>query len=137
MRPLILAALCAIFPMTASAQAFRAESRLIVVPLNAKDFEVIEDRGEGPRGIWCAAADFARSRLGAGGGDRLYIKSGRGPSLTAVGRKGVVFTLDPARLGVEPSRGYSVSLRKVGYNLPVGHAYSFCTDYWEEFFLMR
>ncbi|MGJ8627493.1 MAG: hypothetical protein ACSHXB_11105 [Sulfitobacter sp.] len=131
MRPIILAALCAIVPIMASAQAFRAESWLIVVPLNAKDFEVIEDRGEGPRGMWCAAADFVKSRLGTSTNTRIYIKSGRGPSISAAGRKGVVFTTDPARLSAEPSRGYSVSLSKVGYSLPVGHAYSFCTDYWE------
>ncbi|MGC1495899.1 MAG: hypothetical protein WA790_08820 [Sulfitobacter sp.] len=131
MRPLILAALCASLPITANAQAFRAESHLIVVPLNGSDFEVIEDNGEGPRGMWCAAADFAKSRMHSTGGKRLYIKSGRGPSISTAGRKGVVFTTDPARLGVEPSRGYSISLTKVGYNLPVGHAYSFCSDYWE------
>ncbi len=133
MRPLIIAALCASLPVTASAQAFRAESKQTVVPLNATDFEVLEDRTAGPRGYWCAAADFARSRLGAGQAARLYIKSGRGPSVSSALYKGVVFTIDPARLGSEPIRGYSVSLTKVGYNLPVGHAYSFCSDYWEIF----
>lgn len=133
MRPLIFAALCAIVPIAASAQTFRAQSWLYVVQLNAKDFEVIEARGEGPRGMWCAAADFVKSRLGTSKNMRIYIKSGRGPSLSAVGRKSVVFTIDPSSLSAEPSQGYSVSLSKVGYSLSVGHAYSFCTDYWEEF----
>lgn len=131
MRYFIIAVLCATLPVAAAAQTYRAESRLIVVPLNALDFEVIEDRSAGPRGIWCAAADFAKFRLGVRGDTRLYLKTPRGPSTSAVGRKGVVFTIDPARLGAEPNRGYSVSLTKVGYNLPVGHAYSFCTDYLE------
>ncbi len=133
MRSLIIASLCASLPIAANAQAFRAESHLIVAPLNGKDFEVIEARGEGPRGIWCAAADFAKSRLGSSGGTRLYIKSGRGPSVAAPGRKGVVFTTDQARIDSKPSRGYSVSVTKVGYNLSVGHAYGFCQDYWEVF----
>tara|TARA_R110002094_G_scaffold1131_1_gene5701 strand:+ start:7256 stop:7669 length:414 start_codon:yes stop_codon:yes gene_type:complete len=131
MRPLILAALCAILPFAAAAQAFRAENRLTVVPLNANDFEVIEGLGAGPRGIWCAASDFATSRLGRPGTSRIYLKTPRSPSLNMAGRKGVVFTTDPARLGVEPSRSYFLSVRKVGLSLPVAHAYLFCSDYLE------
>ncbi len=129
MRPLILAAFCAILPIAASAQTFRSESKLTVVPVTATSFEVIEDRAAGPRGYWCAAADFARSRLGAYAGARIYIKSGRGPSLNASGRKGVVFTTDASSLSVSPSNSYVVSLTTVGYNLRSSHAYSFCSDF--------
>ncbi len=131
MRPLILAALCAILPIAASAQAYRTESWLVAVPLNAKDFEVIEDNGEGPRGIWCAAADFAKNRLGLPTSANLYIQTGLGPSVTTPGHRSVVFTIDPERLSAKPNKGYSVSLKKVGYTLHVGHADNFCTDYWE------
>ena len=130
-RYLLLAALCATLPFSAQAQTFRAESKLIVVPLNATDFEVVETRTSGPRGYWCAAADFARSRLGAAQGTRLYIKSARGPSISAQGKRGVVYTTDASRLAADPNKGYFVSLTKVGYNLSVGHAYSFCYGYWE------
>lgn len=133
MRLFIIATLCVTLPFAASAQAYRAESHLVVVPLNAADFEVIEAHGEGPRGIWCAAADFAKFAKGQPNGSRLYIKTGRGASISVAGRKSVVFTTDAARLAAEPKRGYSVSTSKVGYNLPVGHAYGFCRDYWEHF----
>lgn len=129
MRPLLLAALCVSLPFTASAQSFRAESKLTVVPLNATDFEVVETRTAGPRGYWCAASDFARSRLGLNGNERIYIKSGRGASSTIPGRKAVVFTTDAASLSVTPNTGYLVSLTNVGYNLRTSHAYSFCSDY--------
>ncbi len=131
MRPIIIAALCASLPVTVSAQTFRAESRQTVIPLSATEFEVLEDRTAGPRGYWCAAADFAKSRLGAAQGARLYIKSGRAQSRNAPQYKSVVFTTDQAGLSADPNRSYYVSLRKVGYNLPVGHAYEFCTDYRE------
>ena len=56
----------------ASAQSYRAINYLVVVPLNATDFEVIEARGEGARGIWCAAADFAEHALRRDRGDREH-----------------------------------------------------------------
>ena len=43
------------------AETFRAVNRLYVVPVTPDTFEVIEDRGAGARGIWCAAADYVRT----------------------------------------------------------------------------
>ena len=64
MRTLFASAMiAALLPLGASAQSFRADNFLDVVPLSGTTFEVIEANGEGPRGIWCAAADYASKRL--------------------------------------------------------------------------
>ena len=112
-----------------AAQTFTAENQLKVVPLNGSDFEVIEARGEGPRGMWCAAADYAVSQGRTGPGQRIYVKTPRGPSVSVAGRKGVVFTTDESRLSQPPSRSLSVGTRTVGEGLPLVHAFQFCRDY--------
>ena len=127
MRILPLAALCLTLPTLALSQTFRAENHLTVVPLTATDFEVIEGRGEGARGIWCAAADYAQSRLPRGDG-RLYVKRPRAAAATVQGRKGVVFTNAPSTLSTQPTTALSVTVRQAGYTLPVAHAFQFCRD---------
>lgn len=127
MRAFIFATFVAgLLPGIASAETYRAINHLIVVPLDSASFEVIEGRGEGPRGIWCAAAEFAEQRLGATG--RIYIQEGRGPARSVQGRKGVVFTTDVARLSQGPSQSFIVSTSQVGVGLPVAHAIQFCRD---------
>lgn len=128
MRKTVLTLLCLMLPMQAAAQAYRAENWLIVVPLSTQDFEVIEDHGAGARHIWCAAAEFAQDVLGLPRDERLFIKTPRGPSLSGVGRTGVVFTTDPTRVSGETEQSYSVTVRRAGENLPSHHARQFCLD---------
>ena len=116
-------------PLSVHAQAYRAENRLIVAPLTNTSFEVIEARGEGPRGIWCAAASYVENRLGTSRAERLYVKTARGPSISGLGRKGVVFTVDASELSVPASQSLSVSVRIPGQGLPIHHARQFCIDY--------
>ncbi|MEM7522121.1 MAG: hypothetical protein AAF307_13955 [Pseudomonadota bacterium] len=112
-----------------AAQGYRAVNKLQVVPLNGGAFEVIEARGEGARGIWCAAADYVLARSGGGNGKRLYVKDPRGPAVTAPGRKGVTFTTNPAALGSAPTQSLSITVNTPGVGLPVNHAVQFCRDY--------
>ncbi len=111
-----------------AAQGYRAENRVTVNPLPGGSFEVIEGGGYGARGMWCAAADYARDVLGARGTARVYVKRARGPSQTVPGRKGAVFTLDPTGLDPVPVTITGSSTRRPGSNLSVDHAYSFCAD---------
>ncbi|WP_299023964.1 hypothetical protein [uncultured Sulfitobacter sp.] len=111
-------------PAVASAQSFRAVNDLSVVPLPGATFEVIEARGEGPRGIWCAAAEYAERRLGAR--DRIYVAAARGPARSVAGRKSVVFTTDASRLSQGPFQSTSLGTGQVGVGLPVAHAIQFC-----------
>jgi len=130
MRAMICATVVAgLMPAFASAQTYRAVNDLTVVGLDAATFEVIEGRGEGPRGIWCAAAEYAERQLGATG--RIYIREGRGPSRVASGRKGVLFTTNEANLTQGPSQSLSVSTSQIGVGLPIAHAIQFCRDAFE------
>lgn len=127
MRPFILAGIIAVAaPALAHAQTFRAINDLNVIPLNPSSFEVIEARGEGPRGIWCAAAEYAERRLGATG--RVYVAGARGPARSVQGRKSVVFTTNEASLTQGPFQSVAVSTSQVGSGLPVAHAIQFCRD---------
>lgn len=125
MRPLILAAAIAVaLPLGAGAQTYRAVNNLNVIPLDHASFEVIEARGEGPRGMWCAAADYAERRLRANG--RIYIRDARGPSRSISGRKSVVFTTNAGALEQGPFQSVSLDTSQVGIGLPIGHAIQFC-----------
>ncbi|UOA32348.1 hypothetical protein DSM110093_02140 [Sulfitobacter sp. DSM 110093] len=127
MRKIALTLIC-LLPLQAAAQAYRAENWLTVVPLTSRDFEVIEDRGAGARQLWCAAADFAENVIGLPRDERLFIKTPRGPSVSGVGRIGVVFTTDPERVSGDTGKSYSVTVRRAGENLPSHHARQFCLD---------
>lgn len=118
-------ALLAFAPFAASAQGFYFDPGLKVNPVSGTEFEVIEARGEGARGIWCAAARYAVYTLGQDRG-RLYIDTPRGPSVTQRSGKGVVFTTRPP---ANPTQSVSVTVRTAGVGLPVIHALQFCRDY--------
>jgi hypothetical protein len=129
MRRHVLAGLLAVLPLAVSAQTYQAVNLLIVTPLAGGGFEVIEANSEGARGIWCAAASYAEDRLGAPTNAQLYVKMLRAPSVSGLGRRAVVFTIDPSLLSVPPSKSYSVTVDRVGLSLPIGHAIQFCSDY--------
>ncbi|WP_390912791.1 hypothetical protein [Pseudosulfitobacter sp. SM2401] len=121
----MIAATCAAFGTAASANGFYLDPRLDVNPVSATQFEVIEGRGEGARGMWCAAALHSVNQLGVQRG-RIYVAQARGLAVTAQGRKGVVFSTQAVGdAGPSPS----VTVRQVGANLPVQHALQFCRDY--------
>lgn len=122
---LFIAALCSLVPLAGHAQVFRAENRVAVVGV-ADGFEVRGDGGLGARGVWCAAADYARDVLGAHGFARLYIAEGRAPGLGQ--RDPVRFTLDPTGLRPTPVFVVGASLRTAGATLSVDHAQTFCAD---------
>jgi len=129
MRIAFVATLLSCLPMMAAAQSYTAFNKLKVVPLGQSRFEVIEARGEGARGMWCAAASFALDRLGAARNTRMYVHTPRGRSVSGAGRIGVTFTLNVNQLSAQPTRAYSVSVRQAGQGLPLHHAYQFCKDY--------
>lgn len=110
------------------AQTFKAQNHLKVNPVTAMDFEVIEARGEGATGMWCAAADYSMKRLRLSNAQRLYVKTARGAAATAPGRKGVVFTVDANGLPQPSGRSYSVSTGTVGLSMSLGQAIQFCRD---------
>lgn len=95
------------------------------------NFEVIEGPRSGNQRIWCEAAKFAAGPMRARGNTRMYILYPNGPAKTQKGY-GVGFTINPTQEILDqasrPGDGgnYSVSVKKVGYNLSVSHARGFC-----------
>lgn len=137
MRTLLTATLAAAL-IAPAAQAFTAINGLAVNPVDsAGRFEVISRGGDGPRQIWCAAAEFAREVQGVGNTARLYVAAPYGSSSTAPGLHGVTFTARPdTTLANGPRPGtdgnYSVRIRQTGFNLRLGHALGFCDDVYDE-----
>jgi hypothetical protein len=129
MRSILAAVICATVPFAADAQSYEAINRLNVIPLGGSSFEVIEARGEGPSGIWCAAASYAQDRVGLTNSTRMYIKTPRGPSISGAGRIGVVFTTDPNDLPSPPQKSYSISVDQQSIGLTIGHSIQYCKDY--------
>ncbi|MEM9968077.1 MAG: hypothetical protein AAF755_08265 [Pseudomonadota bacterium] len=127
-RNLMGIALAVLFPLSTAAAPYEAPNSLKVFPLTSGGFEVVEARGQGAMGIWCAASSYVIDRLSPPGRTRLYVKTARGPSVSVAGRKGVAFTIDPADLSVTPSTSHSVSVRQVGRSLPIYHAVQFCRE---------
>lgn len=119
----------AIAATSANAASFRAYNRVTVNPVAGGTFEALETAQYGQRGMWCAAADYAISVLGADGTDRVYVQTPRGDSVTKPGRKGVVFGLSvPAGASDVPVLSINAALRVPGSSLSVDHAFQFCYD---------
>ncbi|MFT5784948.1 MAG: hypothetical protein ACI9KK_000293 [Ascidiaceihabitans sp.] len=126
MRKVLLSLLITALPLAASAVGLFSHPKILKVKaISPTNFEVIEGPDSGPRAYWCAAALHVENTLGRQQ-SRIYIAEGRGPSVTAPGRKAVQFTTVPFG-DVGPS--VSVSIRQAGYNLGSGHALRFCDDY--------
>lgn len=124
MKRTFLAGALALFAAPLAAQTFIAEGKTRVTPV-ANGIAVASDGGMGARGMWCAAADYAISRLGANGTERLYVVEPRPRG----SRAPVVFSLDPTGLTPQRVRITGGSTRVKGATLSVGHARSFCADF--------
>jgi len=108
-----------------AAQGYPANGRLVFTPLE-NGVRIEGDTGHGARGIWCAAADYARDELGARSDQDIYVSA---PQVRGLGQPNAVsFTLDPT--GLTPVNVFIVgpSLNRQGSRLSVGHALSFCPD---------
>jgi hypothetical protein len=126
---LACAALCLIgLALPATAQSYRAINLLYVVPMSSDTFEVLESRGAGAADIWCAAADYARRAGLDAPHQRMFVEGPRGKSRTTANAIGVVFTTNPGEDIRDTGKSYSVSVKRRGENLGVGHAYNFCSD---------
>jgi hypothetical protein len=122
-RSLTVAALAVALAAPVAAQTFRAENRVNVTAV-AGGFTVENGAGFGARGMWCAAADYARDVLDARGTQRIYVAEDR-----KMRQRGPVkFTLDSAGLTPSSILILGSSIRTAGANLSVDHAGQFCAD---------
>lgn len=128
MRRLIaFAALIATLPL--GANAYTAKNRLSVAPVDGAVFEVVGNAGgTGARDFWCAAGEYAFSQ-GAASNTRIYLVSGRQPSVSEPGRTAVRFTLSPQAAGIAPiSPQLVLSVNVPGDNLRTASAREYCAQ---------
>ncbi len=118
---LVLAAIAAgvSAPVAAAPNGYRTE------PINSTDFEVIPRTRQDVDGYWCAAADFARRKLGAGWHQPIYVLRGYGPSVTTGRRTAVQFSLKPPQ-NVPQQNSFVTSGFQPGYSMSVQGANARC-----------
>lgn len=122
-----------VFSLTASvAMAFGYIPWRVNLLPGKGNFEVIEGPGSGNQRFWCEAAKFAAGPLRAAGNVRMYLLYPNGKARTQKNAYGTSFTIAPTQeildVASRPGDGgnYSVSIKRVGYNLSVSHARGFC-----------
>jgi hypothetical protein len=127
MRILSFALLAACLSGPVQSATLGEEANMIINPINETDFEVIEQVQTLPRGFWCGAANYVEVRTNRSNLTPIYLKSPRGPSVTAPGRKGVVFTTSPNGLP-DVGRMLSVDVTTKGQSMQSYQARGFCRD---------
>ena len=128
MKHLIKASvLAAFYAMPVMADTRSEELSLIINPINATDFEVVRQMGMGPHEFWCAAASYNEARAGRSELLQIYLKRPLGPSVTAPGRQGVIFSLSNAGLPPRSDR-LTVTVEEPGATLKSVQARRYCRD---------
>ncbi|WP_299349739.1 hypothetical protein [uncultured Shimia sp.] len=131
MRPMTLALSAALLVGSAMSASAYFAWRVNMLPGNG-NFEVIDGPRGGNQRIWCEAAKFAAGPLRARGNTRMYLLHPNGRAKSQANSFGTGFTINPTQemldISSRPGDGgnYSVSIKKVGYNLSVSHARGFC-----------
>jgi len=127
MKGVILSGLVALAPVCVAAATTGEEDNMVINRINASDFEVVETRSMGAADFWCGAATFVERRSGLSNLTEIYLKRSRGPSVTAPGRKAVVFSTSPAGLPRAESR-LSLSVDRPGDMIKSVLARRYCRD---------
>lgn len=111
---------------------FQAFNRFEVYPVDQNGvFEVVNRHGSAPKDFWCGAGDYAIRVLRTSATQRVYLVKPVGSAVTVQGRKGVQYALTPPQ-GADTSPGYSVSVKRVGDNMPAHMAQNYCYDRLED-----
>lgn len=118
----------ALTPWVANAATQGEEDTIVINPINATDFEVIQGTNFGAAEFWCGAATFIERRSGRSELTPVYVKRPRGPSLTAPGQNGVVFTTSNAGLPPADSSRLSLTVSSSGAMLKSVQARRYCRD---------
>jgi hypothetical protein len=112
-----------------SARSFLAENRVPVVSTGGSSFVVQGNGGWGAQGSWCAAADYARTVLGAVSSQQIYVDNQ--PRLP---KRHTKFTLSQAGLPDANVLSLSATLRTPGTSVSVGGGHQYCRDIRETHF---
>lgn len=126
-RAVLFGALLAIWAVPAAAQTYSASHGTQVNQLDASRFEVIlRSSGGSGYGYWCGAARYVTGGLGQAWTTDITIARGRARSETANGRTTVIFTINPAALGIATSGIDQINSLSVGQTMNAQRAASFC-----------
>ena len=130
---LIALGLCGAPAMAQEQLAFNDRPEVNPLP-GTGNFEVIQKGAASASRAWCDAGNYAQRYLRAGATQRIFLLSKEGPAKTKKRSLGVGFTIAPsAQLKAQETRpgdggNYSVSIRRVGFSLTVGHAKGLCNS---------
>jgi hypothetical protein len=95
-------------------------------------FEVQQLAGMGASDYWCAAGEYVIQRLGMSTGTRIYLDQKMGPGRMGIGNS-AGYTANPnaelLAIVEGQSKGYAMSITKVGDNWPAEHSRAQC---WSE-----
>ncbi|MGC1504376.1 MAG: hypothetical protein WA782_09585 [Sulfitobacter sp.] len=117
----------ALTPCVGYANTDGEEDRIVITPINATDFEVLQGTNFGAAEYWCGAATYIERRLGRSETTPIYVKKPQGPSVNLPGRKGVVFTTLSA--GLPQARGgLTLSVGEAGVMRKSAAARRYCRD---------
>jgi hypothetical protein len=124
---ILSAAFAVVSALPLAAATLGEEAGMVINTINDTDFEVIEMGQTLPRGFWCGAASYIEMRNFGSQLTPIYLKSPRGPSVTAPGRMGVVFSTSSDGL---PQVGdmLTVDVTTQGQMLEAYKARGFCRD---------
>lgn len=128
MRGILSAVIGALLPVMGLSATTGEEDTIVINPINATDFEVLEDMSSDAGYYWCGAATFVERRSGRSGLTEVYIKRPRGPSVTVPGRTGVVFSTSDAGLPAASGNRLTVTVDKPGTMLKSVQARRYCRD---------
>ncbi|PTX72352.1 hypothetical protein C8N31_11165 [Sulfitobacter mediterraneus] len=129
MRGACHALIMACLPLTVAASTDGEEDRFLVInPLSASDFEVVQGMNMGAAEFWCGAASYVERRLGLSETTPIYLKRPRGPSQTAAGRKAVTFSLSNAGLPPDDPGRLTLTVKQPGTMVKSASARRYCRD---------
>jgi hypothetical protein len=124
----LLCMMLAALPVALQATTQSEEDRIVINPVNASDFEVIHGINFGAAEFWCGAATYVERRSGLSELTAVYVKRALGPSTTAPGRKGVVFSTSNAGLPAADPGRVTLTVDVVGATLKSAQARRYCRD---------
>ena len=127
MKTALAGMLMILAPMAAGAATNGEEDTIVINPINATDFEVIQGTNFGAAEFWCGAATYVERRTGQSELTPIYVKRPQSPSLTVAGRNGVVFSTSASGLPTPPAL-LTLTVRTVGATLKSVKARRYCRD---------
>lgn len=124
----VMAFLLGLAVLPAHANTNAEEDTMVINPINATDFEVIEGMNFGAAEFWCGAATYIERRLRQSELTQLYVKRPRGPSMTASGQNGVVFSTSNAGLPMPQPDRLTLTVQVPGATLKSVQGRRYCRD---------